>query len=151
MSATFEPKALPSETEEDMVWIAGGTFRMGSDEHYPEEAPAHLVHVDGFWVDRTPVTNREFRRFVEATGYLTVAERGPEAKDYPGALPHMLKAGSLVFVPPGRPVTFPLPSGVASPADAALLCFEDPPESLPADLGTLTDADPTVVFVLPTS
>ena len=60
-------------------------------------------------------------------------------------------AALVPLVPPGRPVTFPLPSGVASPADAALLCFEDPPESLPADLGTLTDADPTVVFVLPTS
>ena len=44
-----------------MVWISGGTFRMGSDKHYPEEAPVHRVTVDGFWIDRTPVTNRQFR------------------------------------------------------------------------------------------
>ena len=57
--------------------VPGGTFRMGSDVHYPEEAPAHRVTVDGFWIDRTPVTNREFRRFVAATGYVTVAEVAP--------------------------------------------------------------------------
>jgi sulfatase modifying factor 1 len=83
-----------------MAWIAGGTFRMGSDRHYPEEAPVHRVHVDGFWIDRTPVTNRQFRAFVDATGYETWAEIAPDPKDYPGALPHMLKAGSLVFAPP---------------------------------------------------
>ena len=88
----------------EMVWIPGGSFRMGSDKHYPEEAPAHSVHVSGFWIDRTPVTNREFRRFVEATGYVTFAEIAPDPKDYPGALPHMLQPGSLVFTPPGRPV-----------------------------------------------
>jgi len=87
-----------------MIWIPGGTFRMGSDKHYPEEAPAHSVTVDGFWIDRTPVTNRDFRKFVNATGHVTFAEIKPDARDYPGALPHMLKAGSLVFVPPGRPV-----------------------------------------------
>ena len=73
---------------------------MGSDQHYPEEAPAHRVTVEGFWMDRTPVTNREFRSFVNATGYVTVAEIKPDARDYPGALPHMLRAGSLVFTPP---------------------------------------------------
>ena len=52
----------------DMVWIAGGTFRMGSDRHYPEEAPVHRVTLDGFWIDRTPITNRQFRDFVRATG-----------------------------------------------------------------------------------
>ena len=83
-----------------MLWIPGGTFRMGSDKHYPEEAPVHRVTVDGFWIDVTPVTNKEFRRFVNATGYVTLAETKPDAKDYPGALPHMLKAGSLVFTPP---------------------------------------------------
>ena len=77
---------------------------MGSDRHYPEEAPAHAVSVGGFWMDRTPVTNRQFRQFVEATGYVTVAERTPDANDYPGALPHMLRPGSLVFTPPGHPV-----------------------------------------------
>jgi formylglycine-generating enzyme len=84
----------------DLAWIPGGTFRMGSDHHYLEEAPTHLVSVDGFWIDRTPVTNRDFRKFVNATGHVTVAEIAPNAKDYPGALPHMLKAGSLVFTPP---------------------------------------------------
>ncbi|MEY9151072.1 formylglycine-generating enzyme required for sulfatase activity [Bradyrhizobium elkanii] len=84
-----------------MVWIPGGTFRMGSDR---QEAPVHRVSVSGFWMDRTPITNREFRKFVNATGYVTSAETRPEAKDYPGALPHMLKAGSLIFTPPKRPV-----------------------------------------------
>ena len=88
----------------DMVWIAGGTFRMGSDRHYPEEAPVHRVTVDGFWIDRTPVTNAQFRWFVHATGYVTDAEIAPDPKDYPGALPHMLKAGSLVFSPPRHAV-----------------------------------------------
>jgi sulfatase modifying factor 1 len=83
-----------------MVFIAGGTFRMGSDNHYPEEAPSHRVTVDAFWIDRTPVTNREFRQFVNATGHVTVAEKKPRAQDYPGALPHMLRAGSLLFTPP---------------------------------------------------
>jgi formylglycine-generating enzyme len=87
-----------------MIFVPGGTFRMGSDKHYPEEAPVHRVTVDGFWMDRTPVTNRQFREFVEATGYVTQAEIAPDPKDYPGALPHMLKAGSLVFSPPDRPV-----------------------------------------------
>jgi sulfatase modifying factor 1 len=87
-----------------MVFVPAGTFRMGSDRHYPEEAPVHRVTVNGFWIDRRPVTNREFRKFVEATGYVTFAEIAPDPKDYPGALPHMLKAGALVFSPPDRPV-----------------------------------------------
>jgi sulfatase modifying factor 1 len=86
------------------VFVPGGTFRMGSDKHYPEEAPVHRVTVDAFWMDRTPVTNRAFRKFVEATGYVTFAEIKPDPKDYPAALPHMLKAGSLVFTPPNRQV-----------------------------------------------
>jgi formylglycine-generating enzyme len=88
----------------DMIWIPGGSFRMGSDRHYPEEAPVHSVTVDGFWIDATPVTNAQFRRFVGATGYVTWAEIAPDPKDYPGALPRMLKAGGLVFTPPGKPV-----------------------------------------------
>ena len=88
----------------NMVFIPGGTFRMGSDKHYPEEAPAHRVTVDGFWIDRTPVTNRQFKEFVKATGHVTFAEIPPDPKNYPGALPHMLYAGSLVFTPPGHPV-----------------------------------------------
>ena len=108
MSATTTPtgKAIPEPGqafvahERDIVWIPGGTFRMGSDDYYPEEAPVHRVTVDGFWIDRTPVTNRQFRAFVDATNYVTFAEIVPDPKDYPGALPHMLKAGSLVFAPP---------------------------------------------------
>ena len=73
----------------DIVWIPGGTFRMGSDRHYPEETPTHRVSVDGFWIDRTPVTNRQFCEFVAATGYRTVAETASR---------------SLVFVQPQRPV-----------------------------------------------
>ncbi len=84
---------------DDMVWIPGGSFRMGSDRHYPEEAPAHQVRVDGFWIDRTPVTNRQFETFVQATGHLTTAQIIPDPEDYPGALPHMIYAGSLVFTP----------------------------------------------------
>jgi len=84
--------------------IPGGTFLMGSDKHYPEEAPAHRVKVDPFWIDPTPVTNRQFKEFVRATGHVTVAEVAPRAEDYPGALPHMLYAGSLVFMPPSYPV-----------------------------------------------
>ena len=90
---------------QELIWIAGGTFRMGSDRHYPEEAPVHRVTVDGFWMDRTPVNNRQFREFVRATGHVTMAERSPDPKDYPGALPHMLRAGSLVFKPPRGPVS----------------------------------------------
>src|SRR6478735_5398265 len=82
-----------------MVFIPGGTFRMGSDHHYPEEAPAHRVSVDGFWIDRTPVTNRQFKQFVNATGHVTEAQIVPDPKDYPGALKEMLYAGSLVFSP----------------------------------------------------
>jgi formylglycine-generating enzyme len=88
----------------DMVWIDGGVFRMGSDRHYPEEAPVHRVAVDGFWMDRTPVTNRQFKAFVRATGHVTIAEIPPDAKNYPGSLPHMLFAGSLVFAPPAHSV-----------------------------------------------
>jgi formylglycine-generating enzyme len=100
-----EGRAARRETRPDgMVRVEGGTFRMGSDRHYPEEAPAHRVRVDGFWIDRTPVTNRQFHAFVKATGHVTFAEIAPDPKDYPGALPHMLRAGSLVFSPPKGPV-----------------------------------------------
>jgi formylglycine-generating enzyme required for sulfatase activity len=87
-----------------MVWIPGGTFLMGSDTHYPEEAPAHQVSVDGFWIDRFTVTNRDFARFVAETGHVTVAETAPDPGDYPGAKPEMLIAASTVFVAPTRPV-----------------------------------------------
>jgi formylglycine-generating enzyme required for sulfatase activity len=87
-----------------MVFVEGGTFCMGPDCHYAEEAPAHRASADGFWIGRAPVTNRAFRDFADATGYVTFAELPPDPKDYPGALPHMLQAGSLVFGPPGVPV-----------------------------------------------
>ena len=93
-------QSAPTNTDR----ISGGTFRMGSDKHYPEEAPVHRVAVGGFWIDRTPVTNRQFKAFVRATGHVTFAEIPPDPKNYPGALPHMLYAGSLVFTPPRHPV-----------------------------------------------
>ena len=96
MALAFDDVAAPA----GMIWIPGGTFVMGSDRHYPEEAPAHPVHVDGFWIDETPVTNRKFAEFVEATGHVTMAEQIPDAKDYPGARPEMLRAGSLLFFQP---------------------------------------------------
>ncbi|MGH9629787.1 MAG: formylglycine-generating enzyme family protein [Bryobacteraceae bacterium] len=83
-----------------MVWIAGGTFMMGSNIHYPEEAPAHEVSVGEFWMDRFAVTNTEFARFVDATGYVTSAERPPDPRDYPGAKPEMLVPASVVFQKP---------------------------------------------------
>lgn len=87
---------------EDMVWIPGGAFRMGSDQHYPEETPSHRVAVDAFWIDRTPVTNWQFREFVLATGYITVAEIPPEPTDVPASSPALRQAGSLVFTAPKR-------------------------------------------------
>jgi formylglycine-generating enzyme required for sulfatase activity len=59
---------LVHESTSDVAFIPGGTFRMGSDEHYPEEAPTHQVTVEGFWIDRTPVTNRQFRKFINEIG-----------------------------------------------------------------------------------
>jgi len=88
----------------DMIWIPAGSYRMGSDDHYPEERPVHKVSVDGFWIDRYPVTNERFARFIEATSHMTWAEIPPDPRHYPGALPHMLYAGSLVFVRPSGPV-----------------------------------------------
>lgn len=87
----------------DMAWIPGGAFLMGSDQHYAEEAPAHLVKVDGFWIDRHAVTNAEFARFVRKTGYETAAEQVPDPASYPGARSELLVPGSSVFrAPPHR-------------------------------------------------
>jgi formylglycine-generating enzyme required for sulfatase activity len=83
-----------------MVWIPGGTYRMGSEHHYPEERPIQRVSVDGFWMDRTPVTNTAFEKFVRETGHVTFAEIAPNAEDYPGAKPEMLQPGGLVFIKP---------------------------------------------------
>lgn len=88
----------------EMVRIPDGTFRMGSDDFYPEERPVQCVTVDGFWMDAYPVTNDDFRRFVEATGYVTVAERAPDPTDFPGVDPVLLVPGSLVFRRPRRRV-----------------------------------------------
>lgn len=104
-------KASPS----GMVWIPGGEFIMGA-QYDPQgndvgmratydSRPLHRVSVDGFYMDKTDVTNDEFARFVEATGYITVAERTPRAEDFPGAPPENLVAGSVVFTPPAEPVS----------------------------------------------
>ena len=84
-----------------MVWIPGGTFWMGADDGSMQDAgPVHEVALDGFWIDRTEVTNRQFAEFVAATGHVTVAERRPDPKDFPDAPPEKLVPGSLVFTPP---------------------------------------------------
>ena len=87
-----------------MVQVPDGTFPMGSDVHYPEEAPVHAVAVDGFSIDRVQVTNRAFEEFVSATGYVTVAERPLDPDDFPGAPPENLVPGSMVFTMTTGPV-----------------------------------------------
>jgi formylglycine-generating enzyme required for sulfatase activity len=87
-----------------MAWIPGGTFAMGSDKHYPEEAPAHKVTVGGFWMSRHTVTNAEFEKFVAATGHVTLAERPANVADYPGAKPEMLAPSSVLFKKAQGPV-----------------------------------------------
>jgi formylglycine-generating enzyme required for sulfatase activity len=89
-----------------MIRIPGGTFRMGSDRHYPDEAPSHAVTVDGFWIDPTPVTNAQFRAFVQATNYVTWAEIAPDPKGRRGSRPdrqgdrrRRVCGGSDVFYP----------------------------------------------------
>ncbi len=89
-----------SAAPQGMVWIEGGTFVMGSDTHYPEEGPAQEIRLDGFWMDAHEVSNEHFAQFVQATGYLTVAERAPNPSDYPELAPELLKPGSAVFAPP---------------------------------------------------
>jgi len=113
--AAFEPTvpnagAPRGPAPPGMVWIPGGTFSMGAadpraepeggHEGMADARPVHRVYVDGFWMDRTEVTNAQFARFVAATRYRTVAERVPRAEDYPGAAPGSLVAGSIVFTPP---------------------------------------------------
>ena len=104
LSPAETARSSPAPPFTNMVWIPGGRFTMGSGAHYPEEAPARTVTVDGFWMDRYAVTNQQFRRFVEETGYVTFAERPPAAADYPGAKPEDLVAGSVVFKRPAQPV-----------------------------------------------
>ena len=96
-----------------MVPIPGGTFAMGSERFYPEEAPVLRVRVDAFRIDATPVTNARFAEFVAATGHVTFAELPPDPKVYPGMQPALAPAGSLVFEPTSAPV------------DLASLCWWD--------------------------
>ena len=94
----------PADAGSAMAFIPGGTFHMGSERHYPEEAPVQTVPVASFWMDRTAVTNRQFAAFVEATGYCTMAERPLDPAQFPDALPGMLKPGALVFTKPKKRV-----------------------------------------------
>ena len=117
--ATFGPTIpnkieAPSPTPDGMVWISGGEFSMGANDPPDmddvgmkatvDARPIHRVYVDGFFMDKTDVTNAEFEKFVKATGYVTIAERKPRAEDFPGAPPENLIAGSVVFAPPDHPV-----------------------------------------------
>ncbi len=114
--------AAPDESSppEGMAWIPGGEFAMGTDEEaaYPQERPAHRVRVDGFWMDKTEVTNRQFAKFVRATGYLTTAERPVDWEQLKTQVPEgtpkppdeMLQPGSLVFAPPAGPVPMSNPA-----------------------------------------
>jgi formylglycine-generating enzyme required for sulfatase activity len=116
---TIENRAVPrGPAPQGMVWIPGGEFSMGAADPTgvdrndvgmratDDSRPIHRVHVDGFWMDKTVVTNQQFAAFVGATGYVTVAERTPRAEDFPGAPPGNLFAGSVVFSPP--PYAVPL-------------------------------------------
>jgi formylglycine-generating enzyme len=112
---TIEYAVRPTDpAPEGMVWIPGGEFSMGAAvvdglhtagmQASSDARPIHRVAVDGFWMDQSEVTNRQFAAFVSATGYVTVAERTPRAEDFPGAPPESLVAGSALFSPPDRPV-----------------------------------------------
>ena len=95
----------PDDTKAgEMVFIPGGTFLMGSDRHYPEEAPSHRVALDGFWIDRTPVTNRQFKEFVNTTGYVTTAQIVSEAEDPAGSIqiPDIQRCGASGETRPGK-------------------------------------------------
>jgi sulfatase modifying factor 1 len=82
---------------DELIWVPGAEFAMGSERFYPDERPVRRVAVDGFWIDPHPVTNAEFAAFVEATGFVTEAERAPDPALYPGARPEDLVPGALVF------------------------------------------------------
>ncbi len=83
-----------------MVWIPGGTFKMGSADGQADEKPVHEVSVDGFWMDKYELSNEQFETFTKATGYVTIAERKPDPKDFPGVPPEKIVAGSIVFRAP---------------------------------------------------
>jgi formylglycine-generating enzyme required for sulfatase activity len=97
------PSPPPEAGPEGMAWVPGGSSWMG-DHDFPDARPVHAVVVDGFWMDATEVTNAQFARFVKDTGYVTVAERSPDPKEFPGVPPSDLKPGSIVFTPPASPV-----------------------------------------------
>jgi formylglycine-generating enzyme required for sulfatase activity len=98
-------RSTATARRDDMVYIPGSTFLMGSDRFYREERPARPASVEAFWIDRTPVTNAAFALFVAESGYVTFSERTPSAQMYPDAAPEFLVPGSLVFVKPNRPVS----------------------------------------------
>lgn len=100
----LNPSDPPGNAPDGMAWIPGGEFTMGTeDPTMPDSRPLVRVSVDGFWMDKTEVTNEQFETFVKATGYVTVAERKPRAEDFPGAPAENLVAGSVVFAaPPAR-------------------------------------------------
>ena len=83
-----------------MTFIPAGSFTMGSDRHQPEERFSHIARVNGFWIDRHEVTNAQFKQFVDATGYRTLAERGLDPKTHPGMDKELLVPGSVVFIRP---------------------------------------------------
>lgn len=105
-SASYSDERKHLEVSQGMVWLEGATYWRGNEldpgngRIYREEAPVHEVTVDGFWIDQTPVTNREFMSFVEATGYRTFAELGPRPEEFPDAPEGALQAGAVVFTPP---------------------------------------------------
>ncbi len=99
-----EHSPLSAADVSGMRLIEGGAFAMGSDSYYPEEAPVRRVRVDSFWIDEAPVTNRDFARFVAATGHVTFAEIAPDPADYPGMAPEFARPGSLVFQRTDGPV-----------------------------------------------
>src|SRR4029079_1413771 len=90
--------------EEGASHVPGGEYAVGSDAHYAEEAPRRRVHVGGFWLDRHTVTNRQYAAFVDATRYLTVAERPLDPAAFPGAPAENLVPGSMVFTGTAGPV-----------------------------------------------
>jgi formylglycine-generating enzyme required for sulfatase activity len=96
--------AISPQSREGLVWIPAQTALLGSDAHYPEEAPTREVIVDGFWMQRHQVTNAQFAGFVDATKYVTVAERPLNPADYPGAPRENLQPGSMVFHRTAGPV-----------------------------------------------
>lgn len=100
----------PDSVRENMVWIPGGSYMMGTNNpEFPDASPVHPVTVDGFWMDAHEVTNAQFAEFVKATGYVTVAERELDPADFPGVSPAMLVPGSAVFSPPDGPVSLDNP------------------------------------------